>query len=665
MRLLSHIFEPLLCDTFSFTTTNEIIEKMGFESEACQLYLGNWYMSISASIAASKSFFTLQPPISRWVQQLVVKQVDAFIATDQELPPIILPELYIFCKQADDLVRAFWLATLCRDSVAKVVKKREVKTYGKVWKSKAVAPWEELLRKLRVCLLLSLRLFGVALGPFPITVSNIDAGDIFSLYELVARDELSSSCAHAEIVSLEKACKNSGFSFDPSSSLGDDPSRWKALQHACIASAISEEERAEYLVEFETDVQGALLLYLSQFNDPSILCAHRALLLAQKWIEQPNRIDYLRSCLDALAALEDDEVAMAVRHEVWHTCIRPVFRAYLFGFDDVQEIQEDVFSPLMDGGGEWLVRMGKIGLSILLMMERPVAARNVQHQHSSTEGTCWPTLTKDPALQKLVEKDRPVNHKAVSIHRIVMTGCMVSNDVTMLSECVGGFYDTFLSLQNPSTILNVDGDHDKQSSFLEHAIFGRAEKLENVVLDRFELDEIESLALLWLVDVRDVRTIFLLAMYELGKDYVVSELLTHLSFHGSIDTTRFLEDGIGIVCRRLHQILHVKRSRETRTLLGLLDADTTEWIRTTAEEAVRLLEDDLGDRALLDVPLQWTHLLVLRLLSIAAVNATKEMRTKLHSLSVLSGTMLKELELDDGSMSFSSIGLPVNTRQRI
>jgi hypothetical protein len=108
--------------------------------------------------------------------------------------------------------------------------------------------------------------------------------------------------------------------------------------------------------------------------------------------------------------------------------------------------------------------------------------------------------------------------------------------------------------------------------------------------------------------------------------------------------TRFLEDGIGLVCRRLHQILHVKRSRETRALLGMIDADTSEWIRTTADETVRLLEDDHGDRTVLDVPLQSTHLLVLRLMSIAGGNASSNTRTKLHSLSVLTGTMLKELD---------------------
>jgi hypothetical protein len=219
---------------------------------------------------------------------------------------------------------------------------------------------------------------------------------------------------------------------------------------------------------------------------------------------------------------------------------------------------------------------------------------------------------------------------------------MISSDVTALAGCVGGFYETFLTLQEPNVVLV--GDSDKQMELLEAAIIHRAETIEKALLDRFELDEIENLALLWSIDVRDIRTVFLLAMYELGKDTVVDELLTRMSSQRGMDSTRFLEDGIGIVCRRLHQLLHVKRSRETRALLGMLDADTTEWIRTAAENTVSLLDDGLGDRVVLNVPVKMTHILVLRLMSIASINADRETRAKLHSLSILSGTLMKELE---------------------
>jgi Rab3 GTPase-activating protein regulatory subunit N-terminus len=641
MHLLSHLFEPLLKDAFSFTVVNELIDTMGFQAVDCRKYFGHWFMSISAQQAAHNSFFAVQPSITRLVQDFVMKQVDACMDAGQVLPDVLLSELYTLCCQTDDLVRAFLLATVCQESIAVVVKKREVKTHGIVWKTQCVAPWDELLRKVRICLLISLRLHGIPHGQSPITIRNIEDSDVFSVHELVARDELAFTHKHDEIVALESACKHSGLVFNPFTALGDDPRRWKVLQLACMANAISEAERAEYLVELETDVQGALLLYLSHFNMPSTLCAHRALLLAQNWIEEPIRIDILRDCLDALAALVNDAIAAAVRHEIWHTCIRPVFRAFLFGFDHVQEIQEDLFLPMLEDH-DWLIRMGKVGHSILALLERAESKLSIAEKTPTEEDARWPPLMRDPVLQRLVNKGCHVNEHALHVHRVVLSGCMISSDVTTLADCVGGFYETFLTLQEPKVVLM--GDSDKQMEFLESAIIYRAKTIQKPVLDRFELDEIETLALLWSIDVRDIRTGFLLAMYELGKDTVVDDLLARMSSQRGMDLTRFLEDGIGIVCQRLHQILHVKRNRETRALLGMLDADTTEWIRTAAEHTVSLLDDGLGDRVVLTVPLQLTHVLVLRLLSIASLNADRDTRAKLHSLSILSGTLLKELE---------------------
>jgi hypothetical protein len=211
MHLLSHLFEPLLKDAFSFTVVNELIDTMGFQPIDCQKYVGHWFMNISAQQAAYNSFFSLQPSIARLIQDFVGKQVDACIDTGQLLPDVLLSEFYTLCCQSEDLVRAFLLATVCRESVALVVKKREVKTYGIVWKTQCVAPWDELLRKLRICLLLSLRLYGMPLGPFPLTIKNIEGGEVFSVYELVARDELAFTNKHEEIVALERACKQKWF----------------------------------------------------------------------------------------------------------------------------------------------------------------------------------------------------------------------------------------------------------------------------------------------------------------------------------------------------------------------------------------------------------------------------------------------------------------------
>jgi hypothetical protein len=647
-EILSHVFRPLLKDAFSFNVVDEIFEKLSILDEDAFLekYMGEWYMTIPVATATHKSFFAVYSPISRWLQGRAARCVDKQIECSEPLPEILMEDLYMFCSESVDLVRAFLLACATRDAISKVVSKREAKTYGKVWKSQAVAPWESLLRKLRVSLLISLRLNGIPLGPFPITVKTLEDPSIFSVYQLVARDELRYSNKHEEIVALELACKGSGQVFDPSTSVGDDPSRWRLLQQACLASESDELERAEYLMDLDHHVQGALLLYLSSHNNSAMLCAHRALQMAHQWIEEPSRNELLRDCVDALAGLSEEGEyrvhAGAVRLEVWQSCIRPVFRAFLFGFDHAHEIQEEVYAPLMQNL-EWMVRVGKAGLSILSLLERTELS-NTPNQDKKYDASCWPPVRTDFILNQLVDKTRPVDKNALDVHRVIVSGCMVSNDVETLSQCVSGFYEAFDNMSLLQAAIPAMGDSGKQMQFLEHAIIYRADTLKKPVLDRFELDEIETLAILWSIDVRDVRTIFLLAMYEMGKDTTVDELVTRMSSQRGIDVARFLEDGVGIVCRRLHQMLHVKRSREIRSLLGLVDADTDEWIREQAEITVSLLEDYDESKVILEVPLQLTHFLVLRLMSLAVSHADKETRIKLHSLSVLTGTLLKETE---------------------
>lgn len=245
----------------------------------------------------------------RWLQDTVTSELEDGATQGDKISKPLLFSIHKFCSEATDLVRAFLLATLCREAVSIATRKKEAKTYGKVssmeagtyfWavvhhpridpksmipRRSSVKPWNDLLRKLRVSLLVSLRLNGMNLGAFPITVKNVEADGKFSVYEWLARDELTMSHNHQEIVSLENACRMSGLVFDPSSEAGDNPGRWKMLQQACLVAAISEEEREEFLLDMNDDDQlGALLLYMSHHNNPALLVAHRALLLAQQWI---------------------------------------------------------------------------------------------------------------------------------------------------------------------------------------------------------------------------------------------------------------------------------------------------------------------------------------------------------------------------------------------
>jgi len=87
--------------------------------------------------------------------------------------------------------------------------------------------WDNLLRKLRVCLLVSLRLYGKPLGACPISIKSVEKDGNFSVFEWLARDELTMSHKQEEINSLEVACRMSNRAFDPSKPEGDGQNNWK------------------------------------------------------------------------------------------------------------------------------------------------------------------------------------------------------------------------------------------------------------------------------------------------------------------------------------------------------------------------------------------------------------------------------------------------------
>ena len=502
-----------------------------------------------------------------------------------------------------------------------------------------------MLRELRVCLLVSLRLHGIQLGACPISVDSVEEEGNFSVFEWLAHDELAMSHKHDEIVSLENACKISNLSFDPSSEEGDDPAHVKELQKSCVASTISEEERSEYLVDFDDDERlGALLLYLRAHNMPKILVAHRALLLATKWGKHPSDLTMLEDAVTALRAMEPTDeyktIAAAVRLEVWQSRIRPVYRALLMGFDDVQEVSPEVVAPLFRETA-WVKAFGKIASEILALLseiawEHEEPPNNYNLQLQCDEAT-WPPIMDDFKLKRLVEKNRKVHPEAVEAHRVLVCALLVSKDVATLSQCIPSFYDLCTPLGLFRRMVPIPDADEKQHAFMQDAIVTYAREYRGPSLDTLDLGEIDTLADLWDFDVKNVKTLFLLSMYEFGKDRAVDELLTRSSQH--ISVTHFCEDGVDIVCRRLNDLLHVQGRDDMRQVMGLLDANMCEWIRERAEGSEPLVSGNL------DVPVANTHLFALRLLSLAAsAEIAKDERIKIHALIVLSGTIVKALD---------------------
>jgi hypothetical protein len=117
------------------------------------------------------------------------------------------------------------------------------------------------------------------LGPFPITVKNIDDGH-HSVFELVARDELLTSYDQDLISALESALKTQPDLFHPSTPEGDLPFRWKAIQASCVAAV------SMPVAHSRNTTEGTLMTYLSDHINPLKLACHRGLLLGGKWGQQ-------------------------------------------------------------------------------------------------------------------------------------------------------------------------------------------------------------------------------------------------------------------------------------------------------------------------------------------------------------------------------------------
>lgn len=94
-------------------------------------------MSIPAKESANKAFFELYSPMARWLQEIAGRQIEIQVTNDSEKSFIVLGSLHKFCTSSEDLVRTFTLSSLCREAVFIVAQKKEVKTFGKIWRDES------------------------------------------------------------------------------------------------------------------------------------------------------------------------------------------------------------------------------------------------------------------------------------------------------------------------------------------------------------------------------------------------------------------------------------------------------------------------------------------------------------------------------------------------
>eukprot|EP00529_Nitzschia_sp_RCC80_P002672 CAMPEP_0113446134 /NCGR_PEP_ID=MMETSP0014_2-20120614/3546_1 /TAXON_ID=2857 /ORGANISM="Nitzschia sp." /LENGTH=1707 /DNA_ID=CAMNT_0000337209 /DNA_START=52 /DNA_END=5175 /DNA_ORIENTATION=- /assembly_acc=CAM_ASM_000159 len=660
--VVDRIFDPLTSDVFSFSVVNQIFDSLGLihDHDYKLRCFGEWFTSLSLKEATKKTVFTIESPAIRWLKEIISRQLE-----DQSASAPIRPmqSLYDFCVESEDLLRAFWLGSLCHQAVKDVSFEKEEKSYGKIKSSAVVQPWDEMLRKLRVCMLVSLRLRVNTLGACPLSIKAVEAGDNFSIYQWLAIDELKMSHSQPEIHSLEVACLMSNKAFDPSKPEGDDPARWKMLQRSCLSSSLGEGERAEYMIDFDDDERlGALHLYLKPHNRSEVLVAHRSLLLASQWGHSPSDLKLLRDSISALEAIEVEgnlPLAFAMRLELWQSHIRPIYRAVVSGFHGVPEVSPEVLEPLIQDS-TWIDEFSKISAEILQMVADVNAQqddRNISQWVAlvDNDDSTWPPVRECFLLQRYVKKNKPLSPSSLTSHQGVIYALRIANETSLdPTGCIPSFYDLFTRSSLFSDV-DVGGEdtEEAQHRFMQESIVHLAKNYHGPSLESLAsaLGDINVLTRLWEFDASNINTLFLLAMYEYGKDAAVDDLLTKSA--SVINVSFFVDEGLDIIVRRIHYILNVNPQPEIRNIIPALDADVCSWVEEKATESEPLSNAKAG------VKIGSTHLFGLRLLSLAAsADVSKQVRIQIHSLIVLSGTIVKMLETSPGSEGAHAMASP-------
>lgn len=648
--VIVHVFRPLLGDVFSFKVVNSVFDSLAILDDYRYLLkcFGEWAMTLKIQQLYQRGLSSAQSPLIRFLQDMGTRQLDSGRISDDE---VVLDVLYTCCEQSIDLVRSFMLAVMCRDAAETATSRKEKLTYGRILTSRVIQRWEDLLRRLRVSLLVTLRLQHTQLVA-PISVALIDEVEVFSVYRWLALDELSMSQNHGEIRALEMACRVSSFAFDPSCSDGDGPDRFKQLQKSCLAASMGENERSEYLIDFnDEDRFGALLLFLRNHNEPSLLAAHRTLLLASKWSKNPSDVQTLRDCMFTLRSLYEDGttrlIGYSIGWDIWSSIFSPIYRARLFGFDHAQELAEEKMSPLIQDE-LWLEIIGNSALDLLDLMRFSYpddAVRALEAFVKPGQESVWPPVREDHILRRIMEKARRADISTLDVHASIVSALLVSSDIEGLVKCVPVIYECFNSdsLENPVHLSAAV--REERALFLDEAVLSRAKSYNGPSMDVVELGAIATLSKAWGFNLEKSRTLFLLSMYEVGKDRIVDEILTKGSSH--IDVGRFVEGGVDIACRRLHAFLSGKEMQapDMRETMGMLDADLCEWIKNRARKSI-----PSSPVVQTQVSIGQTHLFTLRLLSLSASsNVETTLRVKIHALVVLSGTLVKVLEIKAGA----------------
>ena len=366
---------------------------------------------------------------------------------------------------------------------------------------------------------------------------------------------------------------------------------------------------------------------------------------------QPESLHLLMNALDCLQNLGRDEeshssILVLALLEIWEVHIRPIYRAVLFGFDEVHELCEEIIAPLFLDPN-WFQSLNKMSIKIIsLLLSTTVSEAYEDLDDTGTKignPDAWPIVQEDITIQSLLQKAFVLDESSLEAHNGIVCAVQLNDDLSLLPKCVDSFDSMFLRQSFSLPFSRTFTANEYQVSFIESATRRLGEIAEGPNVNREYLDDLVSLGRGWGFDKGYILTQFLLDMYELGKDDLVDDLFNSIT--RLIDVDMFLDHGIAIVCVRLSTALSIlKREKQCRGILAMLDADTCEWVREQAKTTVVdnpdiVVTDEYGQL----ISLESTQALILRMKRMSAVN-----RIDAYALSVMCETLLKAVDHLEG-----------------
>lgn len=226
---------------------------------------------------------------------------------------------------------------------------------------------------------------------------------------------------------------------------------------------------------------------------------------------------------------------------------------------------------------------------------------------------------------------------SAELHHTILFVYGLNGEINSLGSMTSAVSNLFL----PGSLF-AELDYTPEASpekyqLLDSLLVEHVRKISTPIVDRFELDDIETVGKAIGIDTKYVRTRFFIESYRASKDSSVDDLLASNAAY--LDRQLFLNEIVQILCERLDStITSLKKTKNYRSVLSILDASTTRWIKEQAAKG------SSAPKQQAPVSLIATHSLVIRCQSMARSVSDETLYQNIMALNNMSATLLKAVQ---------------------